>query len=74
MSKTIIFKVGMTCGGCSGAVSKILSKIDGVNEVDANVDTKLVKVVCQDDVDDNTLMTALTKWSQVSGKSVEQVH
>jgi len=35
----------MTCGGCSGAVTKILGKIDGVREVDANLATKIVKVV-----------------------------
>jgi copper chaperone CopZ len=29
MTKTVVFKVGMTCGGCSGAVSRILSKIAG---------------------------------------------
>ena len=32
-SKTVNFKVGMTCGGCSGAITKILSKIEGTKEV-----------------------------------------
>ena len=33
MTKVVNFTVGMTCGGCSGAVTKILSKIEGTLEV-----------------------------------------
>ena len=29
MTKKVSFKVGMTCGGCKGAVTRILSKIEG---------------------------------------------
>eukprot|EP01033_Poteriospumella_lacustris_P015131 gene15131-gene16000 len=29
MTKTVNIKVGMTCSGCSGAVTRILSKIEG---------------------------------------------
>ena len=29
MTKTVSFKVGMTCGGCKGAVTRILTKIEG---------------------------------------------
>jgi copper chaperone CopZ len=29
MTKTVSFKVGMTCGGCKGAVTRILSKMEG---------------------------------------------
>ena len=35
----------MTCGGCSNAIKKILGKIEGVADVDANVEEKLVKVL-----------------------------
>ena len=30
MTKEITFKIGMTCDGCKGAVTKILAKIDGI--------------------------------------------
>ena len=43
----------------------------GVKEVDANVDTKLVEVSCEDVVESETVLQALQKWSQSSQKSVE---
>jgi len=41
MSKIVEFKVGMTCGGCSGAITRILKKIEGVDTIDADVETKV---------------------------------
>ncbi|KAJ3320603.1 Cytosolic copper metallochaperone [Boothiomyces sp. JEL0866] len=38
------FKVAMTCSGCSGAVERILSKTDGVESFDINLDQQLVQV------------------------------
>ena len=71
MTKVVQFKVGMTCNGCSGAVTRILNKIDGVEKIDANVETKEVKVTCDDSVDEQVMLTALLKWSEASNKSVE---
>mmetsp|Transcript_42155 Transcript_42155/g.73293 ORF Transcript_42155/g.73293 Transcript_42155/m.73293 type:complete len:80 (-) Transcript_42155:122-361(-) len=71
MTKTVSFKVGMTCGGCKGAVTRILTKIEGVTEVKADVDTKLVDVVCEDTVDGEVLHNVLKNWGEKAGKSVE---
>ncbi len=71
MTKVVQFKVGMTCNGCSGAVTRILNKIEGVEKIDANVETKEVKVTCDDSVDEQVMLTALLKWSEASNKSVE---
>ena len=71
--KEVHFNVGMTCGGCSGAVTRILTKIEGVEKVDANLETKKVIVSCEETVDDQTLLDALMNWSKSSGKSVELV-
>jgi copper chaperone len=38
------FRVGMTCGGCKSAVTKILQKTPGVASIDADVDKKQVIV------------------------------
>lgn len=65
------FKVQMACGGCSGAVTRILKKIEGVEEVETNLETQAVKVSCADEVDPQTLLTALKKWAEASSKSVE---
>lgn len=73
MSKVEVYNVGMSCGGCSNAINRILKKIDGVTEVDANVDTKVVRVTCRDDVESETLTEALNKWATAANKTVEYV-
>lgn len=81
MTKEVQYKVGMTCGGCSKAVTKILSKIEGiplkqtclssmlifllnlgVGEIDADVETKTVKVKCEDPVDEASLTEVRISW------------
>ena len=38
--QTLKFDVhGMTCGGCTGSVQRVLSKIDGVSHVDVSLQT-----------------------------------
>jgi len=73
MTKSIDFKVQMSCSGCSGAITRILSKIDGVESIDANIDTKDVRVTCRDDVESSLLLEALINWSKSSGKAVELI-
>lgn len=63
----------MTCGGCSGAVTRILSKIEGVDNVETNLETKDVKITCVDDLSETILLETLQNWSKSSGKSVELV-
>ena len=60
----------MTCSGCSNAVKKVLTKIDGVEEVDTNLEAKVVLVTCNDNTDSEALLNALLKWSAASGKAV----
>lgn len=64
------FDVGMTCGGCSGAVKRILGKFDGVSNIDANLETKKVVVTHDDTVKKEEMLEKLLKWSAASGKSV----
>ena len=40
-TKEINFKAEMACGGCSGAITRILSKIDGVELVEPNLETQV---------------------------------
>eukprot|EP00561_Arcocellulus_cornucervis_P001462 CAMPEP_0185806346 /NCGR_PEP_ID=MMETSP1322-20130828/4384_1 /TAXON_ID=265543 /ORGANISM="Minutocellus polymorphus, Strain RCC2270" /LENGTH=73 /DNA_ID=CAMNT_0028502431 /DNA_START=107 /DNA_END=328 /DNA_ORIENTATION=+ len=66
------FNVGMTCEGCASAVKRILSKCDGVEDVQTNVEAKTVVVVTADDsVSPQVMLEKLQKWSAASGKSVE---
>jgi len=64
------FDVGMTCGGCANAVTRVLKKIDGVTDIDCNVEEKKVIVTHEDSVAPALMLEKLQKWSNASGKSV----
>jgi copper chaperone len=61
----------MTCAGCAGAVNRILKKIEGVQEIEADVATKTVVVTHEEKVGADVMLAALKKWGDASGKSVE---
>ena len=64
----------MTCEGCSGAVKRILSKLDGVSTVVTDVASKSVVVESEEGTTDaQAMLAALTKWGTAAGKSVELV-
>jgi len=71
---TVTFNVGMTCEGCSGAVKRILSKMDGVTSVVTDVEKKSVVVTgTEGKATSSDMLAALLKWSEASKKSVELV-
>lgn len=54
--KDIELKVeGMVCNGCENRVKNALKNINGVEGVDANYTTGIVKVTTSDDVLENTI-------------------
>ena len=63
------FKVGMTCEGCSNACTRILKKIDGVSNVDCDIEGQSIKVTGTAEA--QTMLNALLKWGKASGKTVE---
>ncbi|GMI42565.1 hypothetical protein TrCOL_g10241 [Triparma columacea] len=67
---TTTYSVGMTCSGCSGAVTRILTKIEGVVGVETDVEKKLVVVKSKGDRKE-VCMEKLLKWKENSGKFVE---
>jgi copper chaperone len=61
MSETITYSVpGMSCEHCKHAVSEELSGVEGVAEVDVDLETKLV-VVQGESLDDGTLRAAIVE-------------
>ncbi|KAG8833535.1 Cytosolic copper metallochaperone [Serendipita sp. 399] len=44
MTKSYVFDVKMTCGGCSGAVSRALGKMDGIDSYEVNLEKQSVVV------------------------------
>ncbi|TDG44088.1 hypothetical protein AWZ03_009513 [Drosophila navojoa] len=62
------FKVEMSCGGCAGAVEKVLSKLgDKVEKVNINLEAKTVTVTSN--LSSDELLAQLRK----SGKTVSYV-
>ncbi|KAL7932324.1 hypothetical protein V8C35DRAFT_308049 [Trichoderma chlorosporum] len=42
---TYEFNVTMTCGGCSGAIDRVLKKLDGVESYEVSLENQSAKVV-----------------------------
>ena len=64
------FHVGMTCEGCSGAVTRLLKKMEGVSDVACNIEAKTAVVTHDASVTAQQMFEKLQKWSAASGKSV----
>ncbi|KAK3046251.1 Cytosolic copper metallochaperone [Extremus antarcticus] len=60
------FNVTMTCGGCSGAVERVLKKLDGVKSFDVSLDTQTASITTEDSVDYATVLEKIKK----TGKTV----
>jgi len=59
MSEMLTYRVpDMSCGHCKASVTKEVSAVDGVEEVDVDLDTKLV-VVRGEGLDDAELRAAI---------------
>ncbi|KAH7021266.1 heavy-metal-associated domain-containing protein [Microdochium trichocladiopsis] len=71
---TYEFTVTMTCGGCSGAVDRVLKKLDGVKTHEVTLGSTLgkpaeegtVKVVAEPTLDYDTVLRTISK----TGKKV----
>ena len=63
------FHVGMTCGGCSGAVTKLLSTEGYIKKFELSVEDKKVKVVGPEGTD-TKVIDRLTKWATASKKEL----
>ncbi|SPJ78540.1 related to antioxidant protein and metal homeostasis factor [Fusarium torulosum] len=42
---TYEFNISMSCGGCSGAIDRVLKKLDGVESYDVSLENQTAKVV-----------------------------
>jgi len=63
---TYKFNVSMSCGGCSGAVNRVLGKLDGVKSYDVSLDTQTATVVAEPTLAYETVLKTITK----TGKKV----
>ncbi|RBR10244.1 uncharacterized protein FIESC28_09537 [Fusarium coffeatum] len=42
---TYEFNIAMSCGGCSGAIDRVLKKLDGVESYEVSLENQSAKVV-----------------------------
>lgn len=63
---TYDFNITMTCGGCSGAVERVLKKLDGVKEFDVSLPNQTAHIVTEESVDYATVLEKIKK----TGKTV----
>ncbi|KAI9928510.1 hypothetical protein ASPWEDRAFT_105606 [Aspergillus wentii DTO 134E9] len=60
------FNVSMSCGGCSGAVDRVLKKLDGIKSYDVNLQSQTAVVVAEPSLSYDTVLATIKK----TGKTV----
>eukprot|EP00442_Polarella_glacialis_P022576 CAMPEP_0115071558 /NCGR_PEP_ID=MMETSP0227-20121206/13739_1 /TAXON_ID=89957 /ORGANISM="Polarella glacialis, Strain CCMP 1383" /LENGTH=77 /DNA_ID=CAMNT_0002458203 /DNA_START=84 /DNA_END=317 /DNA_ORIENTATION=+ len=72
MSKTVVFEgVGMTCSGCSGAIERILKKVDGVTDIKCDIEGHKVSVEYDDSkVQPKDMHEKMKKWADAAQKEL----
>ncbi|KAI5857253.1 iron copper transporter [Tricharina praecox] len=65
-------EVKMSCSGCSGAVERVLKKLEGVKEYKTDLETQKVTVTTDETVDLEKVKTVIGKTGKeiVSAKEV----
>jgi copper chaperone len=63
---TYKFNINMSCGGCSGAVERVLKKLDGVKSYNVSLETQTAEIVTEDSLDYPTVLDKIKK----TGKTV----
>lgn len=67
---TAVFNVEMSCGGCSGACTRILSKLEGVKNVDASLDAQKITVDYDSPATPQVMLEKLQVWGSTANKAV----
>ncbi|KAH8693085.1 putative iron/copper transporter Atx1 [Talaromyces proteolyticus] len=60
------FNVSMSCGGCSGAVERVLKKLDGVKSYDVSLESQTATVITEPSLPYDTVLATIKK----TGKTV----
>ncbi|XP_073021468.1 copper transport protein ATX1-like [Primulina eburnea] len=64
MSETVVLKVKMSCQGCVGAVNRVLSKMEGVESFDINLEQQ--KVTVKGNVKPESVLQTVSKTGKVT--------
>ncbi|KAJ4994223.1 iron copper transporter [Stagonosporopsis vannaccii] len=61
------FNIAMSCGGCSGAVERVLKKLDGVKSYNVSLENQTADIVAEDSLSYETVLEKIKK----TGKTVK---
>lgn len=68
MASNTVFYAEMSCGGCSGAITRLIKKMEGVTNVDCDVDKNTVVVTSTKKYDVNDYLKKIEMWAKSAGK------
>ncbi|EFX06334.1 iron copper transporter [Grosmannia clavigera kw1407] len=63
---TYTFNVSMSCGGCSGAVDRVLKRLEGVKSYEVSLEKQSATVVANPELSYETVLSTIAK----TGKKV----
>ncbi|ORY56137.1 uncharacterized protein BCR38DRAFT_356254 [Pseudomassariella vexata] len=63
---TYKFNISMSCGGCSGAVDRVLKKLDGVESYEVSLEKQEAVVIAKPELTYETVLKTIKK----TGKTV----
>lgn len=69
MATKVEYNAEMVCEGCSGAITRILKKVDGVEDVNCDLTAQKVTVTGKD-LDAKAMLEKLEKWGTAANKKV----
>jgi len=64
---TYKFDVAMSCGGCSGAIERVLKKLDGVDSYEVSLENQTAEVHAKEELPYETVLSTIKK----TGKKVK---
>ncbi|CAH6722348.1 metal homeostasis factor Atx1p [[Candida] jaroonii] len=70
MSNHYQFDVTMSCGGCSGAIERVLGKLDGVENVTTSLEKQSVDVITKESLDFDTVYQTIAKTGKKINKGI----
>ena len=69
-AQTIRLRAQMTCQGCANAITRILTKVEGVTNVACDIPGQLVTIQAAPSVSPQLLLSKLQTWAEASNKQV----
>ncbi|KAK4189875.1 hypothetical protein QBC35DRAFT_122932 [Podospora australis] len=63
-----LFNVTMSCGGCSGAVERVLKKLEGVKSYQVSLETQTATVIAEESLPYEKVLKTIAK----TGKKVNK--